>query len=219
MENLIGGLDVERTIAAGERVYSPGLLARADGGLLFVEDINSLDAGVASFIASALDSGSVKIEREGFSRFYPSEFRLIGAYDPAEGLPGSAMLNRVGMIVEPARIDSTNERAEIISRSIRFKNDPLEFAHEHEIADRELKARVEHARMALPKVEMTREQIRSLARAALALSIVGNLTDLFCRQSRSRERRTVRSQQGRRGRPAPCNTTCIDATRYDATST
>ena len=179
IDNMIGGLDIERTLAAGKRVYSPGLLARADGGVLFIEDSNSLDAGVASFIASALDSGGVNIEREGFSRCYPTGFRLIGAYDPAEGLPGSALLNRVGIIVEPSRINSSNERAEIISRSIRFKADPLRFAQEHEITDRELKARVENARIALPKIEMSREQITSLARAAVTLGVVGNLTDLF----------------------------------------
>ena len=178
-DDLIGGLDVERTLVAGERVYSPGLLARADGGVLFVEEVNSLDAGVATFIASALGSGSVKIEREGFSRCCPARFRLIGVYDPAEGPPGSALINRVGMIVEPSRIDSTSERAEIISRSIQFRSDPQGFAREHANADRELKAEVERARVALPKVEMTREQIKTLARVAVALGIVGNLTDLF----------------------------------------
>jgi magnesium chelatase subunit D len=179
IDNLIGGLDVERTLVAGERVYSPGLLTRAHGGTLFVEDINSLDASVASFIASALVSGSVKIEREGFSKSYPTEFRLIGAYDPADGLPSFALLNRVGMIVEPSRMNSAGERAEIISRSIHFMNDPFSFSREHANADLELKAKVVEARIALPKVEMTREQIRALARVAVALGIVGNLTDLF----------------------------------------
>ncbi|HET8675810.1 MAG TPA: ATP-binding protein, partial [Blastocatellia bacterium] len=178
-DNLIGGLDVERTLAAGERVYSPGLLTRAHGGVLFVEDINSLDAGAASLIASALGAGSVKIERQGFSRSYPAGFLLIGAYDPADGLPGSALLNRVGIIVEPSRMNSANERAEIISRSILFMNDPFSFSREYANADRELKAKVEQARISLPRVEMTRDQIRTLARVAVALGIVGNLTDLF----------------------------------------
>lgn len=178
-DNLIGGLDVERTLAAGERVYSPGLLTRAHGGVLFVEDINSLDAGAASLIASALGAGSVKIERQGFSRSYPAGFLLIGAYDPADGLPGSALLNRVGIIVEPSRMNSANERAEIISRSIQFMNDPFSFSREYANADRELKAKVEQARISLPRVEMTRDQIRTLARVAVALGIVGNLTDLF----------------------------------------
>ncbi|HEX5734656.1 MAG TPA: magnesium chelatase ATPase subunit D [Blastocatellia bacterium] len=178
-DNLIGGLDVERTLAAGERVYSPGLLTRADGGVLFVEDINSLEAGVAAFIASALGLGSVKIEREGFSSCFPSRFLIIGAYDPADGLPSSALINRVGMIVEPSRMNSADERAEIISRSIQFRNDPQGFAHAHAKAERDLKAKVAHARTALPNVEMTREQIKTLARAAVALGIVGNLADLF----------------------------------------
>ena len=179
VENLLGGLDIERTNASGERVYSPGLLARADGGVLFIDDLNLLDVGIATHIASAFDSARVTIERDGFSAFYPTEFRLIGAYNPADGLPVSAIFNRVGMVVESAPIDSTDERADIISSSLRFKNNPLEFAQEHEIADRELKTGLEQARRILPEVEISSEQIRSLARVALALGVEGSLTDIF----------------------------------------
>lgn len=170
VEDLVGGLDVERTLAAGERVFALGLLARATGGMLFVEDLNLLDASVVSVIASALDSGEASLT---------TQLGLIGAYNPAEGLPAPVLLNRVGLLVEAARIDSTDDRAEIITRSIQFENDPRGFARHHEIADSELTSRVENAREALSNVAITGEQIRDLARASLALGIVGNVTDLF----------------------------------------
>jgi magnesium chelatase subunit D len=178
-QNLLGGLDVEQSITAGKRVYLPGLLAQADGGILFIEDVNSIDARIASHIASALDTGRVKIERDGFSAVYPTRFRLIGAYNPADGHPGAALFDRVGMIVESGPVRSTDERADIITRSIQFNNNPLEFGHQHAIAELELKAEVEQARMILPKIEITREQISSLAQAALSLGIKGSRTDLF----------------------------------------
>jgi magnesium chelatase subunit D len=178
-QNLLGGLDVEQSIAAGKRVYLPGLLARADGGILFIEDVNSLDAKVASHIASALDSERVKIERDGFSAVSPTRFRLIGAYNPVDGLAGAALFDRVGMIVESTPVRSTDERADIITRSIQFNNDPQEFGHRHAITERELKAGVEQARKLLPKIEIKREQIRSLAQVALSLGVRGSRTDLF----------------------------------------
>jgi magnesium chelatase subunit D len=178
-ENLLGGLDVERTLSAGKRVQKPGLLSEADGGILFIDDLNLLDAKIASLVGAAFESGEVIIEREGFSAAYPTEFLLIGTYNPADGFPGSALYDRVGMIVESASVCSPDERADIITRSIRSKSDPLSFAQEHIAADAELKAEIEQARTLLPQIQITRGQTKNLARVALSLGIEGSRADIF----------------------------------------
>jgi magnesium chelatase subunit D len=178
-ENLLGGLDVERTVATGMRVQKPGLLSRVDGGILFIDDLNLLDAKIASVIGDAFETGEVKIEREGFSAECPTEFLLIGTYNPADGSPVPAIYDRVGMIVESPSVFSPDEKAEIIIRSIQSKKDSSALALEHAFAVVEIKADIEHARELLPRVHITREQTKKLAQVALSLAIEGSRADIF----------------------------------------
>ncbi|HKP86855.1 MAG TPA: magnesium chelatase ATPase subunit D [Blastocatellia bacterium] len=178
-ENLLGGLDVERTLSAGKRVQKPGLLSTADGGILLIDDLSLLDAKIASLVGAAFETGEVKIEREGYSAAHPAEFLLIGAYNPADGPPCSALYDRVGMIVESPPVCSPDERAAIISRSIQSENDSSSVAREHALAVAELKAALDQARRLLPRVQLTRGQAKKLAQAALALGVEGNRVDIF----------------------------------------
>ncbi|NJL96175.1 MAG: AAA domain-containing protein, partial [Anaerolineae bacterium] len=97
-DNLLGGLDLQATLQRGRLVTQPGLLARAHGGIVFVEGVNLLSEAATNLLFSVMDTGMVRVEREGLSLHAAAQFSLIGTYDPAEGQPRRHLLDRVGLI-------------------------------------------------------------------------------------------------------------------------
>ncbi|MCI0487373.1 MAG: magnesium chelatase ATPase subunit D [Blastocatellia bacterium] len=178
-DRLLGGLDLERTLATGRRHPLPGLLARAHGGLLYVDDINLIEAGLACHIASALDAGRVRIEREGISETRPAEFSLIGTYNAEEGEVSALLGERVGLLVDAAPAMQVEDRAEIMRRTALFQEDPAAFIEEYAIETASLRSAIVEARALLPCVRVTTEDIEKLSLSALSLGVKGNRADIF----------------------------------------
>src|SRR5207249_7480635 len=109
-------LDFERTIATGTRHLARGLLAAAHKGTIYIDSINLLDTNIANHISSAISDGYIRLEREGFSISQPTDFILIGTYDPSEGEVQASLLDRVGLFVAPTALVSAEKRAGIIER-------------------------------------------------------------------------------------------------------
>ncbi|NTU86205.1 MAG: magnesium chelatase ATPase subunit D, partial [Chloroflexales bacterium] len=187
-DRLLGGLDLEATLARGERVLRSGLLARADGGLLYADGVNLLDDSTINHLLSALDSGVVRIEREGLSVVELSRFALIATYDPAEGPPRRHLLDRVGLIVAPIGQAPARARAEVVRRNLdadaqaRVKKLKSRARAEDSPYDDEealLAATVLAARELLPSVQISEAQLRQISQAALALGVEGHRADIF----------------------------------------
>ena len=193
-DRLLGGLDLEATLARGERVHRSGLLARANGGLLYADGVNLLDDSTVNHLLAALDSGVVRVEREGLSVVEVSRFALIATYDPAEGPPRRHLLDRVGMIAAPVGQAPSLARAEVVRRNLVADHERLKpprrvrkgEVHELEgleasFADEDalLRAMVLAAREALPQVTIEERQTRQLIQAALALGVEGHRADVF----------------------------------------
>ncbi|HEY7545776.1 MAG TPA: AAA family ATPase, partial [Blastocatellia bacterium] len=178
-DRLLGGLDIEATLRDGKRRASRGLVAEADRGALYIDDINLLEDDLASLVADALERGEVRVEREGISETFSAEFSLIGTYNPAEGEVCAALKDRVGLIVETEQAGSIDDRAEILSRAAQFDCDPARFNEEFEVETSWIKASIEEARKRLPAVRVTEEDIRNLADVALRLGVEGNRADIF----------------------------------------
>ncbi len=178
-DRLLGGLDIEATLRDGKRRSARGLMAEADRGALYIDDINLLGDDLLSLVADALERGVVRIEREGISEILAAEFPLIGTYNRAEGEVSGLVKDRVGLIVEAEKMDSVDDRAEILSRVARFDADPARFNKEFEIETSRIRSNIEEARKRLPAVRVTSEDIRNLADAAVRLSVEGNRADLF----------------------------------------
>ncbi len=123
-ERLLGGIDLERTLATGKRKSATGLLAEADGGLLYADDINLLDPKLTDHIAVALDAEVVRVEREGLSVIHPARFILIGTYNSNESEVNAHLKSRIGLIVESAAETSSDDLIEIIDRNIQFEKAP-----------------------------------------------------------------------------------------------
>ena len=178
-DRLLGGLDIEATLRDGKRRSARGMMAEADKGALYIDDINLLEDNLISLVADALERGAVRLEREGISEILAAEFLFIGTYNPAEGEVSAVLKDRVGLIVEAEQADSIDDRAEILSRVSRFDRDPARFNKEFEIETSRIKSSIEEARKRLPSVRVTREDIRNLADAAVRLGVEGNRADLF----------------------------------------
>lgn len=173
-DRLIGGLDLEATLARGERVVEPGLLARAHGGVLYIDGLNLLDPGVAAHVMDAMARGVAQVERDGISAVHPARFRLIGTFDPGDGAVTGSLLDRIGLIIPFAPQGDAAIRAEVVRRNLRRPSD-ADDADDTAM----LRALIELAREQLPHVAIRDEQIEALARAALSLGVEGNRADVF----------------------------------------
>ena len=205
-DRLLGGLDLEATLARGERVHRSGVLARAHGGLLYADSVNLLDDSAVNHLLAALDGGVVRVEREGLSVVEPARFALLATYDPGEGPPRRHLLDRVGLIVAPVAQSPTPARAEVVRRNMtvdegrwtvgadngrqaRKKTGKSEADRppstvyrplsEFEEEDALLQALVLAAREALPATQISDAQIGQLTQAALALGVEGHRADIF----------------------------------------
>jgi magnesium chelatase subunit D len=172
-EALLGGLDLEATLARGARVVRRGLLARADGGVLAAEDCNLLPEGTVNLLLGALDAGEVRIEREGLSLRHRCRLRLVATFDPAEGAPRAHLLDRVGLIVALPRPGAAAARAEVVRRHLSPPGDL--WAEDLEM----LRELVATARGGLAEVQLGEGQAREIAAAALAFGVQGHRADLF----------------------------------------
>ncbi|MBX0326171.1 magnesium chelatase ATPase subunit D [Oscillochloris sp. ZM17-4] len=187
-DRLLGGLDLEATLSRGERVHRSGLLARANGGILYADGVNLLDDSTINHLLSSLDSGVVRVEREGLSMVELSRFALIATYDPAEGPPRRHLLDRVGLIVAPIGQSPARARAEVVRRNLdadaiaRMRVRARAAAEADNPYDDEealLAATVLAAREALPTVQISDAQVLQISQSALALGVEGHRADIF----------------------------------------
>lgn len=178
-DRLLGGLDLERTLATGKREVSAGLLALADGRVLYVDSVNLLEPETAAHLANALDSRRVSIERESISATHSADFVLVATFNPDEGAPSSLLRDRVGLIVESPDDVGLDERSQIIERDFRFEKDPAGLAEEFEFETAQIRQAIGAARKRLPRVRVSKKQRRQIAQIAMRLAVEGNRADVF----------------------------------------
>lgn len=192
-DRLLGGLDLEATLATGARAIERGLLARAHGGVLYADGLNLLDHSVVAHLIEAMASGVVRVEREGLSAVHPARFVLVGTYDPGDGEVQRSLLDRIGLIVPFAPQTDARLRAEVVRRNQLRRDGAVEEALpsapvrlRDEAADDEtrmLRAMIADACARLPQVLIRDEQVRALIQAALSLGVEGNRADVFAAQA------------------------------------
>jgi len=177
-DSVLGGLDLEATLAAGRRVIARGLLARAHGGVLYADGLNLLDERAIAHLISALSDGVVRVERDGLSEVHPARFLLVGTYDPVEGEVRRGLLDRIGLIVPLLPQTGERERAEVVQRNLAH---PPNGDAEDETTM--LRAMIADAREHLPTVHIAEEQMQALVQTALSLGVEGNRADVFAVQA------------------------------------
>ena len=162
-DRILGALDLERLMVAGEKVYEPGLMAQANRGFLYIDEVNLLEDHLVDLLIDVAASGENRIERESLSIVHPARFVLVGSGNPEEGELRPQLLDRFGLAVEVRTPQDLDQRVEVVRRREAFERDPEGFVAAHAQAEEALRAALVKARRLLPKVEMSDELLRQAA--------------------------------------------------------
>ncbi len=173
-DRLIGGVDLEATLASGVRVVQHGVLSKAHGGVLYVDSLSLLDSSAVSHIMDAISRGEVLVEREGLSEVHPAKFMLVGTYDPTDGEVRMGLLDRIGIIVPFTANNDYRARKKIVS-TVLGERDPEDTRDELKM----LSGIIQAAKEQLHHVSITKEQMQALVQTALSLGVEGNRADIF----------------------------------------
>lgn len=159
---LVGAIDFERAVKEGVRAFSGGVLERADGNILYVDEVNLLPDSIVSTLICAAASGENLVEREGISYRHDCRFVLVGTMNPEEGKLRPQFLDRFGLYVEVAGEPDLDRRTEIIHRRMDYERNPAAFCEKWRGESDELRRRVNRAKALIEEVDMD-DSIRSLA--------------------------------------------------------
>lgn len=121
-DRVVGSLDMETVLTTGRAEYRPGLLAQADGGVLYVDEVNLLADHLVDALLDAAATGRVTVERDGISHSSPASFVLVGTMNPEEGELRPQLLDRFGLAVDVAASTRPETRVEIIRRRLAFED-------------------------------------------------------------------------------------------------
>lgn len=177
-DRVVGSLDLQKVLRDGEHAFSPGLLARAHRGVLYVDEVNLLHDHLVDVLLDAAAMGRVHIERDGVSHSHDARFVLIGTMNPEEGELRPQLLDRFGLTVDVAASREVDVRAEVIRARLAYEADPAAFAARYAGADAELAARIAQARALLPDVVLPDNELRRIAALCAAFDVDGMRADL-----------------------------------------
>jgi magnesium chelatase subunit I len=172
-DRIVGALDLERALTRGEKVFEPGLLARAHRGFLYIDEVNLLEDHLVDLLLDVAASGENVVEREGLSLRHPARFVLVGSGNPEEGDLRPQLLDRFGLAVEVSTPDEVAQRIEIVRRRDAFDRDPEGFAATWHAADATLQDQVRTARARLPLVELPMPLLERASALCVALGTDG----------------------------------------------
>ncbi|OAT66255.1 hypothetical protein AWB85_15975 [Mycobacteroides immunogenum] len=177
-DRVVGSLDLQKVLRDGEHAFSPGLLARADGGVLYVDEVNLLHDHLVDVILDAAAMGRVHVERDGVSHSYDARFVLTGTMNPEEGELRPQLLDRFGFAVDVHASRDVAVRAEVIRRRLAYEADPAGFVRRYASEEAELAARIADARQLLPRVVLPDAELQRIAALCAAFDVDGMRADL-----------------------------------------
>ncbi|UZE25867.1 AAA family ATPase [Pseudomonas sp. B21-056] len=177
-ERLVGTLDLDAALGEGRAQFSPGVLAKADGGVLYVDEVNLLPDHLVDLLLDVAASGTNLIERDGISHRHPARFVLIGTMNPEEGELRPQLLDRFGLNVALDGHTAPTERGQIIRRRLDFDNDPTAFCAEWETAQSQLRERCQNARERLQQIPLDDQALAQITERCFAAGVDGLRADL-----------------------------------------
>jgi Mg-chelatase subunit ChlI len=192
-DRVVGTLDIERAIQKGEKRFEPGVLAAANRGVLYVDEVNLLDDHVVDLLLDAAAMGVNVVEREGISFSHPARFILIGTMNPEEGDLRPQLLDRFALCVDMRGIRDQQARMAIMERNLAFEADPEGFRADWMPQEDRLTEGIAAARRVLPHVKYDQRNLATIAGLMAGLGVDGHRADLVILK-------TARAQAARQGR-------------------
>ena len=178
LEQLVGTLNLEDVLRDGQVRLAPGLVARAHGGVLYVDEVNLLPDALVDALLDVAASGVNTVERDGISRQHAARFVLVGTMNPEEGELRPQLLDRFGLSVALENPQDAAQRHAIVRARLAFEQDPQTLLDTHAPALAHLVARVAAARAALPAMDWPDAVVQHAAHLALAAGVDGIRADL-----------------------------------------
>jgi len=192
-DRVVGSLDVERAIKEGIKALEPGILAAANRGILYIDEVNLLDDHVADVLLDSAAMGVNVVEREGVSVAHPARFILVGTMNPEEGEIRPQLLDRFGLQVNVEGISDVDLRVEIAKRAEQFEADPEGFSEQYQAESQELRRKISRAREILGEVKLDDHHLRTIAATCVDLGVKTHRAEIAI----SRTARTIAAFEGR----------------------
>ncbi|WP_110994480.1 ATP-binding protein [Pseudomonas sichuanensis] len=177
-ERLVGTLDLDAALGQGQARFAPGVLAHADGGVLYVDEVNLLPDPLVDLLLDVAASGTNRIERDGISHRHAARFVLIGTMNPEEGELRPQLLDRFGLNVALDGLPAPEARQQIIRRRLAFDSDPEAFCAQWAIAQTALRERCRAARERLAAIALDDQALAWITERCFAAGVDGLRADL-----------------------------------------
>lgn len=172
-DRVTGALDIEKALTKGEKAFQPGLLAAANRGYLYIDEVNLLEDHIVDLLLDVAQSGENVVEREGLSIRHAARFVLVGSGNPEEGELRPQLLDRFGLSVDVASPTDIDERVEVIKRRDAYDNDNAAFMLRWQAEDATLREQILTARTALKKLTTPDSTLRDVAELCIKLGSDG----------------------------------------------
>jgi len=172
-DRVVGALDLERALGAGVKAFEPGLLARANGGFLYIDEVNLLEDHIVDLLLDVAASGENVVEREGLSVRHPARFVLVGSGNPEEGELRPQLLDRFGLSVEVRTPQDLKQRVEILKRCDAFEREPEAFAEQWRREERKTLKKIARGRAAVSTVTIPDDVLTLASRLCIAVGADG----------------------------------------------
>jgi len=177
-DRVVGTLDIERAIKEGERHFEPGVLAAANRGLLYIDEVNLLDDHVVDVLLDSAALGMNIVEREGISFTHPARYILVGTMNPEEGDLRPQLLDRFALSVEIRGLQRPEDRVAIMQRNLEFESDPEAFRTQWLPQEQQLSQEIARARQSLDSVLYIDQDLLSIAALTASMQVDGHRADL-----------------------------------------
>ncbi len=172
-DRVTGALDIEKALTRGEKSFQPGLLAQANRGYLYIDEVNLLEDHIVDLLLDVAQSGENVIEREGLSIRHAARFVLVGSGNPEEGELRPQLLDRFGLSVDVASPTDISERVEVIKRRDAYENDNAAFMLRWQAEDAALRDQTLKARKALKRLKTPEKSLHDVAELCVKLGSDG----------------------------------------------
>ncbi|MEW6179402.1 MAG: ATP-binding protein [Chloroflexota bacterium] len=177
-DRVVGTLDIEKAIQKGEKAFEPGVLAAANRGLLYIDEVNLLDDHVVDVLLDSAAMGVNIVEREGVSFSHPARFILVGTMNPEEGDLRPQLLDRFGLSVQVQGLRNALERVAIMKRRLAYEENAEAFCKAWQERERELGFKIQQARRLVQQVEYSRDDLMIITQLTAHFEVDGHRPDM-----------------------------------------